>query len=228
VPRPPDLLVVAAFHPELAPLRPHLGDPRDAEAMEGYVGTALVAARVVGIGLPMAAVGVARQVGELRPHAVIAIGTCGAYAGAGLAIGEIVVARRVRLVDPSVLEGRSQFPEPMRVVSEADGPMAEGIAHATGARPVDIATTLGVTVDDATAGRIARATGADVEHLEAYAMAVACASRGIPFGAVLAVANFVGAGARAEWRTHHREAASHAVDAVIQWLRGRDLRSPPE
>jgi nucleoside phosphorylase len=211
---PPDVLVVAAFHPELAPLRPHLGDD-----MDGRIGAALVAARVVGIGLPLAAAGVAIHVRDLRPRAVLATGTCGAYASSGLAIGDVVVARLVRLVAPSALEGRSEFPAPMQVVCDADAPMAESIAQATGARRADVATTLGITVDEAMAGHIARATGAHVEHLEAHAMATACAALGIPFGAVLAVANLVGANARDEWRLHHRDAAARAAEAIVQWLR---------
>jgi nucleoside phosphorylase len=184
------------------------------------MGTALVAARAVGIGLPMAAAGAAKHLGDLRPRAVVAIGTCGAYLGSGLAIGDVVVARRVRLVDPSVLDGRSQFPEPMATTIDAHASLAESIAQATGARMADVATTLSITVDDTTAEGIARAAGAAVEHLEAYAVATACAARGVPFGAVLAVANFVGGRARAEWRIHHREAASRAAEAVVQWLRG--------
>jgi nucleoside phosphorylase len=178
----------------------------------------LTSARVVGIGLPMAAAGTAMHVGELRPSAVLAIGTCGAYAGAGLAIGEVIVARRVRLVDPSALRGLSEFPRPMSIIAEAWAPMADAIAGATGARLADVATTLAITVEDGLADQIARATGAAVEHLEAHAVATACAARGIPFGAVLGVANIVGARARDEWRVHHHEAARAAAGAVLQWL----------
>jgi nucleoside phosphorylase len=196
--------------------------------MQGRIGASLVSARVVGIGLPMAAVGAAAHVGELRPRAVLAIGTCGAYLGSELAIGQLVVARRIRLVDPSAIDGRSQFPDPMQVVSDAHAPMAESIAHSTGAAPVDIATTLAITVDDATAGRIALATGAHVEHLEALAMAIACGVRGIPFGAVFAVANFVGSRARSEWRMHHEQAALRAADAAVRWLRQSRTPITPE
>jgi nucleoside phosphorylase len=139
-----------------------------------------------------------------------------------------VVARRVRLVDPAALEGQSQFPEPMRVESDAHGRMAEGIARATGAKPADVATTLAITVDDASAARIVRATGAAVEHLEAYGVAVACASLGTPFGAIFGVANFVGAGAREQWRLHHHAAEARATDAVLRWLRHSPQDFSPE
>ncbi|MGA7120918.1 MAG: hypothetical protein WBY94_12515 [Polyangiaceae bacterium] len=210
----PDVLLVAAFQPELAPIRPHLGG-----GLDGFVGPMRVAARVVGIGLPMAAAGVALHAGKLQPRAVVAVGTCGAYSGSGLAIGDVIVARRVHLVDPSALEGRAEFPAPMRVVCDSDGALAEGIVGATGIRRADVATTVAVTVDGATAVRIAGATGTHVEHLEAHGMAMACAALGMPFGAVLAVANSVGSSGRSEWRAHHVEASMRAVDVVVGWLR---------
>jgi nucleoside phosphorylase len=178
----------------------------------------VVVARAVGIGLPMAAAAGAMHLGEVQPRAVVAIGTCGAYAGSGLGIGAVVVARRVRLVDPSALQGASEFPAPMSVVTETHAPMADAIGRATGVPPADVATTLGITVDDATAARIAKTTGAQVEHLEAHGIATACAARGIPFGAVLAVANNVGARARDEWRVYHRDAARAAADVVLTWI----------
>lgn len=208
----PDVLIVAAFHPELAPLRETLG-----EWMSARVGAFLVTARAVGIGLPMAAVGTAMHVAELRPRAVILVGTCGAYVGSGLSIGDVVAARRVRLTDAAVAAGSAQFPEPMSIVTDAHPALAKALA-AAGAQQADVATTLAITVDDAVAARIAHATGASAEHLEAHGVATACAARGVPFAAVLGVANAVGAGARAEWRVHHRRSAQAAADTVLKCL----------
>jgi hypothetical protein len=42
---------------------------------------------------------------------------------------------------------------------------------------------------------------------------------GVPFAAALGVANFVGAGARDEWRVHHRASAERAADVVSRWVR---------
>jgi nucleoside phosphorylase len=192
--------------------------------MGALVGGAAVAARVVGIGLPMAAVGAAMHIAELRPRAVVLLGTCGAYRSASgravpaaLAIGDVVATRRLRLVDPSVLAGASQFPEPMSIATDAHPALRDAFAS-VGARPADVATTLAITVHDATAERVAQGTGAHVEHLEAHGVATACAARGVPFCGALAVANFVGAHARAEWVTHHRGAALAAVQLVLRWL----------
>ena len=205
-----DLLLLAAFHPELAPLKAALG-----EGMRARLGGRDVAARVVGIGLPMAAAGTAMQLVEMQPSAVVLLGTCGVYAGSGIAVGDVIAARRVRLVDYSVVQGAAQFPDPMSVVTDVHPAALQALVGA-GARAADVATTLAVTVDDAAAAHIARATASHVEHLEAYGVAAACAARGIPFGAALGVANHVGAGAREEWRAHHRTAAAAAVEVVLR------------
>jgi nucleoside phosphorylase len=208
-----DVLILAAFHPELAALRSALGD-----ALTAVIAGHSVTARVTGVGLPAASAGAATHIGELMPRAVILIGTCGAYASSGLAIGDVVVGRRLHLVDLSSLAGHTQFPEPMSVATEAHVPMTEGLA-AAGARPCDLATTLAITVDDDAAERIAQGAGAQVEHLETHGVALACAARGVPFAVTLGVANFVGGRGRAEWRTHHGIAEAAAAEGVLRWLK---------
>jgi nucleoside phosphorylase len=219
-----DILLLAAFHPELSPLRGALG-----EGMRAVVGGRDVAARVVGIGLPMASVGAAMQLMEMQPRVVVLVGTCGAYAGAGISLGTVVAARRIRLVDHAVVGGFAEFPDPMSIVTDATGATLRALVDA-GARPSDVATTLAVTVGDAAAALLAQVTGAEVEHLEAHGVAAACAARGVPFGAVFGVANHVGARARDEWRTNHRTAAAAAVDVALRSLPALPSsvsRSPP-
>jgi futalosine hydrolase len=208
----PDVLILAAFEPELAALAATLG-----EAMAATVGARWVTARIAGIGLPAAASGATRLLGELEPRAVLLVGSCGAYPGAGLAIGDAIAARRLVLVDPATLAGAAQFPEPMVTTAETHRPMTDALAE-LGARPCCVATTLAITVDDAAAARIAKGAGAEVEHLEAQGVALACAARGVPFAAVLGVANLVGARGRNEWTTHHRRAERVAGERVLQWL----------
>jgi nucleoside phosphorylase len=207
-----DILLLAAFHPELAPLEAALG-----RAMRAQVGGRDVAARVVGIGLPMAAAGTATQLLEMQPRSVILLGTCGAYAGSGIAPGEVVSARRVRLVSHSVARGVAQFPDPMSLLARSDSGTCDALVRA-GARVADVATTLAITVDDVAAALVARASDSQVEHLEAYGVAAACSARGVPFAAVLGVANTVGARARDEWRANHRPSAAAAVDTVLRYV----------
>ena len=209
-----DLLVVAAFPPELAALRARIGD-----AMRGSIAGRTVAAEAVGIGIPGAAVGASARLQALAPRAVVMVGTCGVYAPslAALPLLAVAVARRVRLIEPAVIEGRAAFPDPMSLACDASTGIARALVAAGGV-DADVATTLAVTTDDALAARVARATSCAVEHLEAYAVARACATFGVPFAAALGVANVVGSRARDEWRTHHRAAGDAAVALVVAWL----------
>jgi nucleoside phosphorylase len=197
-----------------------------------------VVTSAVGIGLSAAAVGTARVIEVVRPRVVVLVGTCGAYphvdapalrADGGLAIGDVAVARRVRLVDGAWAHHWAAFPEAMNVLAETTPSLAQAfVTH--GGRMCDVATTLGVTTDDATALRIARESGCATEHMEAHGVATACAAAGVAFGAVLGVANMVGGRAREEWRAHHRDASSRAIDVVTRWLQagavGTDVEAP--
>jgi futalosine hydrolase len=210
-----DVLVVAAHPPELAGLRSLLGDD-----LRGQVGDVRVAAEAVGIGLAAAAVGTARAVQTHAPRCVLLIGTCGAYesGGAHLGIAQAVTAQRIHLVSTAAVEGRGAFPRPMPVAVESDASLIQALASET-VRRVDVATTLAITTDDALASRVAAARGCQIEHLEAFAVATACAHSGVPMAVVLGVANRVGSSARDEWRRHHEAASRAATDVIAAWLR---------
>jgi futalosine hydrolase len=207
--QPLDILIVAAFDPELAALR----------AAPARLGSHAVATRAVGVGMPAAAAGAATAIGELAPRFVVLVGTCGAYRASGLALGDVVVADRVCVADGFALEGRAEFPAPMVTSLPSDARLRAEL-DAGGARSVHVATTLGITVDDASAARIAQGSQAQVEHLEAFGVAQACAARGVPFAAALGVANFVGSGAREEWRSNHHAAAAAVARCILRWLEG--------
>jgi futalosine hydrolase len=192
-----ELLVLAAFSPELAAVRSG------------------IATHAVGIGLPAAAVGTAMRLeggpGRALPRMVVLIGTCGVYPSheATHPIGSVVAARRVLLVEPACVEGRAAFPGPLATSIDADGLLGAD---------ADVATTLAVTTDDALATRICTTTGCAIEHLEAFGVASACAARGVRFAALLGVANVVGSRARDEWRANHRVAGDAAAARVHAWL----------
>lgn len=205
-----DVLVVAAFAPELAPFRASLG-----ESLDARVGGLSVTARAVGIGLATAGMGALERIGETKPRAVVLVGTCGAYAN--LQRGDVAIAHRVLLVEPAVAEARAAFPDPMSIEHRADARIAAAlVSH--GGRASDVATTLAVTTDDALARVVARATACDAEHLEAFAVASACARAGVPFASALGVANDVGSRGRGQWRESHRAASDAAARVVVSWL----------
>jgi nucleoside phosphorylase len=211
---PCDVLVLAAFDPELAHLGRALGP-----GLVGRVGQAVVEAKPVGIGLVAAAVGTAALLQGSLPRAVVLIGTCGAYAHVAQpthALGRVVVGARSHLVDLGAIYGKAEIPSLVATRLQSDERICSGLAGA-GHPQVGVATTLGITVDDEAATRIALG-GVDVEHLETFSVASACQAAGVPFAALLGVANMVGSSAREQWRANHRAAADAAAAALLSWL----------
>ena len=165
----------------------------------------------VGIGPVVAAATAATVLERHRPRAVLLVGTCGAYRG-GPEIGTAVVAERAGLAFGVAAMGLGYVPRP-------PGPIAsdpELLARLTGPR-VSVLTCGAVTTDPTLADRLA--DGWDVEHLECYGVAAACHAAGIPFAAVLGVANQVGPDAHMEWLTYResaQEAARQGIRALLQ------------
>jgi futalosine hydrolase len=190
------VIVLSAFPPEL-------------EALGGAFPS-----EVVGVGLVQAALGAARvaraMAGSKDPMGVL-VGTCGAYPGSGLGIGDVVEATGHLLADGAEALGRAAL------VGTMSEPLPASMRLGAGT-PGLVATTLAICTDDTLAERLARRTGAAVEHLEAYAVAAAFAEADVPLAVVLGVANAVGAKGRDEWRQNHRAAAGAALRAVRRAL----------
>ena len=202
------LLVVSAWSPELERFREL--------SSNGAVPGDAIETGAVGIGLVDAAIGTTQCVTRHSPAQAVFLGTAGAVPGAGLAIGDVVVARAHRLVDGAVLEDRGAMP----FAPEGPDPDPFFLERftAAGARPVVVATSPSVTTDDALAARLAGHHGCEVEHLEAFAFARACAAHGVPATVVLGIANMVGSGGRAAWREHHVEASARAGELLARVL----------
>ncbi len=197
------VLVLAAFGPELDALRAARPELPSA---------------AVGVGLAAAALGAEAALRDAAAEAVVLIGTCGAYEGSGLRAGDVVVPARVHLVSTAVAEARAALPDAVTRALPADESLAAALRRAGGVAG-DVATTLAITTDDALAGRVHVATGCAAEHLEAFAVALACKRRGVAFAAALGVANAVGSRGRAEWHAQHLQASAAAARVVVAALR---------
>jgi nucleoside phosphorylase len=216
-----DILIVSAHLPELSAFRAILGD-----ALEANVGGLEVVASAVGIGIPGAAAGTAFELCRRAPRVVVLVGTAGAYRGRGLSIGQVVVGRRLHLVSAAVAAGGGAFPAVMPAVVETPPESRAALSRGV-LREVNVATTLAITTDDTVAATLSASVDADVEHLEAFGVAAACARQGIACGVVLGIANIVGATAREEWQIHHEAAGSAAAAVVGEWIRvgARELKT---
>jgi futalosine hydrolase len=200
------LLVVAAWEPELARFRSRT-DGAEVAGVE-------LSFEALGVGVVEAAIGMTRCIARHRPSAALLLGTCGAFAGKR-DLGDVVTGIGVHLVDAAVVEGTAAIPGPMPIAAAFDIAMHDALV-AVGAKSVHIANTVGITVDDDLAARLARL--GEVEHLEAFAFARACAAEGLPCAASLCVTNIVGARGRAEWLANHVSASERAADVAYEAL----------
>ena len=209
-------LVLAAWEPEIAPLR------RLARAVDPD----RLALGTVGVGAVDAAAGAAGAIAAARPRRVIFLGTAGAYprGRTTTALGTVAIASDLRLASTATLRGDGYLPEPL--VTRAHTSAALGGALAAGARAKQSVPLLGVACPiaitrSATLGRhLAHATGAALENMEAFAVARAAAAAGVQeMTAVLGIANRVGPNGHREWRAHHRAASGAACRLVWAFLR---------
>ncbi|WP_394828465.1 hypothetical protein [Pendulispora albinea] len=161
---------------------------------------------------------------------VLLVGSCGVYPARPAAdparsrpgIGSVIVAERVVLVDSASVLGHAAVPEPMGARAEVDRTASTRFVE-QGCIPAVVGSTLGITTSDSLAHALAERGGADVENMEAYAVAEACAAAGVSCTVVLGVTNVVGSEGRAQWRQHHVEVAAKVAQIVERVLR-LDLR----
>jgi nucleoside phosphorylase len=212
---PPRTLVVSAFEPEIAPLRPLVR------------GSRRVTLAAAGIGAVDAAVGAAAAIAAARPSRVIFVGTAGVYGSAvrtGLPIGSAAVVGELACVSTAALRGEAYLPAPTALRAETSRRLRAALrtaaGEAGGPRSVDrsVACPLAITRSATLGRRIAAATGAELENLEAFAVARAAVAAGVDFAAVLGVANRVGPTGHAEWLRHHRAASRAACILVARFL----------
>ncbi|MCB9681657.1 MAG: phosphorylase [Alphaproteobacteria bacterium] len=163
----------------------------------------------VGIGPVRSALGAADLLARRLPTAVILIGTAGAYPG-GPEVGTVIAARRVGLSRGIAALGLGYVP------AEPEALTTSAALRARLALPeADVLTVEAITTDPAHTARLGASW--QVEHMEAWSVGAAARAAGVPFVAVLGIANRVGPDAHAEWLAH-RAAAEGAARAAVQVL----------
>jgi nucleoside phosphorylase len=198
-------LIAAAYAPELEGL---------SSLCAGLIERDQVVTRAIGVGIVEASAGIERALAELSPSRVVLIGTAGCLPSSGLQLGQLVVVRRAHLVtrEPEYL------PALMKTRAEADAALAEAFSKALGAPLVEAVSTLGITLADSEAERLASQGPAQLEQLECYSVLAGAARHQVPATAVFALANHVGSMGAHEWRQNRAEAERAAVEAVARAL----------
>ena len=166
---------------------------------------------IVGVGPVVAAATAGRLFAENRPKAVVLIGTAGAYPG-GPRVGEVVASSTLGLSWGIAALGRGYVPRPPEALAGDASLLAR-----TGLPAHRVLTTGAITTDPDLATQLAEDWS--VEHLEAFAVAWTCHAVGVPFLAILGIANEVGPEAHLQWLTHRnaaQDAAREHARALLQ------------
>ncbi len=145
---------------------------------------------------------------------MVLVGTAGRLPSSPLAIGQVAVVRRAHLVgrEPEYLPGL------MRNRVDADPLLASAFAKALGVPLVEVISTLGITLSDVEAERLASQGPAQLEQLECFAVLAAAARHQLAATALLAVANRVGSTGASERRQHRATAEKNAIEALARAL----------
>jgi nucleoside phosphorylase len=207
-------LVLAAWPPELAEFR---------RLLKASPTGKHVAMRTAGVGLVEAAIGATTAIAEVKPDAVMFVGTAGSYPGRrpDLALAGVVTARRLFLLADGVATGDAYLPSALPATQETTVALRR-IAAGAGLLMADVACPLAITSRPAQARRGDRAPACDVENLEAFAVARAAAAADLPFAAILGISNTVGPSAHAAWKRNATRAAAAACRAALEVI-GRSI-----
>ncbi len=175
-----------------------------------------VATFALGVGMLAAGVRMAELLKEAHargalPARVLLVGTAGAYPdGEGtpqVANGTVVTASSVALGSASAASGRGYVPlppAPVNLTPVADLP------------PARVACCTAITTD-ATSARALGATW-QVEHMELFGVAHACARAGVPVTALLGITNVVGPEAHTQWKANRATVEAATREAARAWL----------
>ncbi len=182
-------LLLSAFAPELGPLA---DDPPPGWAVA-----------TVGVGAVTAAATTARLLAELRPEAVVFLGSCGHY-DSRLQRFDCLWAAEAIATSLEELHGAAYRPGIERVCWQAtlEGPLPT--------HPVAVPPAITLTLE----GGLLLAAVAPVEHLELTGVYAACHGADVPCGGALVVVNAVGPDAASQWQAHHAEGSQRLVAAL--------------
>jgi nucleoside phosphorylase len=125
----------------------------------------------------------------------------------------------MRLLPPVLGSQHGFVPSIVPSLAKSSTALVRGLRKATALPVADVACPLAITASKKAATAAAELSGCALENLEAFSVARAAAAAGVPFAAILGIANYVGPAAHAEWKKHGEAAATAACEAVLDFFR---------
>lgn len=157
-----------------------------------------------GVGQLLAAASTARLLEELKPEAVLFVGTCGHFDDR-LQVGDFLWAKGARASSIGERRGESYRPVVEETHWSATLPPLAFPAHEVVVPPAITRTLEGAA--------LLAPLGA-AEHLELTGVYAACHAVDVPVGAALVVVNQVGPDAQAQWKANHQPQGLRLIEAL--------------
>lgn len=199
-------LVLAAFEPELKPLRTQFQDAPS------------LSFSMVGIGSIEAAASLSRLLATSKFKKVLFVGSVGCH-DTKIPLQSFVCATSSMLIDAALVNEQSYLPAPY--IREYHGNTSL-ILEIKKAVPIalfePIASTPSITSDAALAAKYWSSTGSRFENLELFGIATTCAAFSIPWASLCAVTNHTGPEAHEQWKNNHVRAAEITAAAIAALL----------
>ena len=180
----------------------------------------------LGVAKVNTAAGLALAISMLKPEKVVQFGIAGAFAGAGLELGQVAVATQETHMDTGVqLEdewgdmaalGFPLSPGHFNTFG-TDADLTRTLADLTGATPCPFGTSETVTGSFTRAEQLFERFGISTESMEGAAAAQVCTALNVPFAELRGVSNVVGERDKANWRL--KGAVEVVNTAVLTYLR---------
>lgn len=160
---------------------------------------------ISGVGFVDAGIGTLRAITLHEPDEILYFGTCGAYPGSGLEIGDMIAGGSVRIGSGDTLSQHMRIPGLMPSEVECDPTLTKEI---TDLEIRNVVCTLGITEHDELATTLSSL--GEVENLELFSVVRAAGQ--LPVAGILGVTNRVGATGGKEWRENFQ----HILQKLIR------------
>ncbi len=190
------ILIIAAFEPELKPLRLALKNQKN------------IVFSTSGIGFTQAAAKTTAALLKTKPKQVIFVGSCGAYSKT-IPLLTIICATESKIADYVFASKKSYNPQNYLLTFKADPKLIRKLKSKKNKEFFfsTIHSSISITKDPSIARKFLEKKHY-FENLELYGVAQACSNLNIPWNAISVITNYIGENAHLEWLENYQEAAS--------------------
>lgn len=167
-----------------------------------------------GIGMVEAAAQTTELINRFKPGQILFVGSAGSVRKTEPLLS-FFGATSVILADSQLVKKAAYLPEIAKTSHSADESLQRSIlALSCNPQAASVYSPLGISRDEDLGTLYGSALGSYFENLELFGVAAACARKGLPWGCLSCVTNYIGAESHSQWQEHFRIAAQKTSSAM--------------